>query len=51
MKYESHTSSGLEAMTKVKLFLSRSSIHVKVTMSKTLVPMKRSCHKECTCEI
>ena len=51
MKYESPTSSGSEAMTQVKVFKSRSNSKVKVTRSKILVPIKRSCHKEYTCEI
>ena len=51
MKYESPTSSGFEAMAKVKVFKSRSNFKVKVTRSKILVPMERSCHKECTCKI
>ena len=51
VKYETPTVSGLEAMAKVKVFKSRSKFMVKVTRSKILVPMERSCHKECTNEI
>ena len=52
MKYESPTSSGEELMAKVKvLFESRSNFKVKVTGSKSLVPMESSFHKEYTCEI
>ena len=35
-------------MAKVTVFKSRSNVKVKVTRSKILVPMERSCHKECT---
>ena len=35
----------------LKFFKSRSNVKVKVTRSKILVPMERSCHKECTYEI
>ena len=51
MKYESPTSSGWEDMAKVKVFESRSNSKVKVTRSKILVPMERSCHKKYTYEI
>ena len=48
IKYISSTSPGKEAMTKVKVFFkSRSNFKVKVTRSKLLVPVERSCHKEC----
>ena len=51
MKYESPTSSGKEAMAKVKVFFkSWSNFKVKVTRSKMLVPMEKSCKKEYTCE-
>ena len=33
---------------RLKFFKSRSKVKVKVTRSKILVPMERSCHKECT---
>ena len=36
---------------RIKFFKRRSNFKVKVTRSKMLVPMKRSCHKECTYEI
>ena len=36
---------------RLKLFKSKSNFKVKVTRSKMLVPMERSCHKENTCEI
>ena len=35
----------------LKFLKSRSNFKVKVTRSKFVVPMKRSCHKECTYEI
>ena len=37
--------------SRLKFFESRSNFKVKVTRSKILVLMERSCHKECTCEI
>ena len=33
---------------RLKFFKSRSNVKVKVTRSKILVPLERSCHKECT---
>ena len=36
---------------RLKFFKSRSNFRVKVTRSKFVEPMKRSCHKECTYEI
>ena len=36
---------------RLKFCKSRSNVKVKVTRSKILVPMERSCHKEYTCEI
>ena len=36
---------------KLKFLKSRSNFNVKVTRSKTMVQYKRSCHKECICEI
>ena len=33
---------------RLKFFKSRSNVKVKVTRSKILVPIERSCHKECT---
>ena len=36
---------------RLKLFKSRSNFKVQVTKSHILVPMERSCRKECTCEI
>ena len=38
-------------LSRLKFFKSRSNVKVKVTRSKILVPMERSCHKECTYEI
>ena len=35
---------------RLKFFESRLNFKVKVTRSKILVPMERSCHKECTYE-
>ena len=35
-------------LPRLKFLKSRSNVKVKVTGSKTLVPMERSCHKECT---
>ena len=36
---------------RLKFYKSRSNFKVKVTRSKILVPMERSCHKECIYEI
>ena len=38
-------------MAKVKVLKSRSNVKVKVTRSKILVPMERSCHTESTCNM
>ena len=51
MKYESPNSSGWEVTAKVDFLKSRLNIKVKVTRSKILVLMERSCHKEFTYEI
>ena len=55
MKYESPMWCFTKVMAQVKVFCdqvkSRSNLEVKVTRSKILVPMERSCHKEYTCEI
>ena len=54
MKYESPTSLPLlvrKLWPRLKFFKSRSNVKVKVTRSKILVPMERSCHKECIYEI
>ena len=48
MKYESPTSSGKEAIAKVKVFQSRSNFKVKVIRSLILVPIEISFHKEFT---
>ena len=55
VKYESPMWCISKVMAQVKVFCgqvkSRSNLEVKVTRSKILVPMERSCHKEYTCEI
>ena len=35
----------------LKFFKSRSKVEVKVTSSKFMVPLERSCHKDHTCQI
>ena len=35
----------------LKFFKSRSKVTVKVTSSKFMVPLERSCHKDHTCQI
>ena len=52
MKYESPTSSGKKAMAKVKVFLKVGQTSRSRSLGqKVLVPMERSCHKECPYEI
>ena len=51
-KYESPIYYDKKIMVNVKVFFkSRSKVTVKVTSSKCMVPMKRSCHKDHTCQI
>ena len=38
-------------LPRLKFYKSRSNFKVRVIRSKMLVPMERSCHKECTYEI
>ena len=40
-----------ELWARLKFFENRSNFKVKVIRSKSLVPMEKSCHKECTCNI
>jgi hypothetical protein len=50
MKYESHITYHSKDMANVKFLKSRSNFKVKVTRSKVLVSIERSCHKELTYE-
>ena len=49
MKALSHRIKKLWPM--LKFFESRSKVTVKVTSSKFMVPLERSCHKDHTCQI
>ena len=40
-----------KVMANVKVFKSRSKVTVKVTSSKFMVLLERSCHKDHTCQI
>ena len=51
-KYESPISYNKKVMANVKVFFkSRSKVTVKVTSSKFMVLLERSCHKNHTCQI
>jgi hypothetical protein len=51
MKYESPITCHSKDMANVKVFESGSNVKVKVTRSKMLVPIERSCHEEHIYEI
>jgi hypothetical protein len=51
MKYKSPITCYSKDMANVKVFKSGSNFKVKVTRSKILVQIERSCHKENTYEI